>query len=250
MVIYIGCVLMGLAIGLVIGTIVTGGQGKDKPNVLAWVVGAACVGVALAAGFGVYIDHVCPDSSASALCDGVSKSPPWLLFSGLAAGPSVLLTWAWRTRDKTRELDARESELEEKINARVGAQVDSIFSESRLARARVSTIVGHIVEELNKHRIAKAPHVRIDAFPPLQLLPSAVTEVKSHFSTWASQSAGGQVHAILDNTVRGNGTIPVHQLYNLLVEVEAYFGLQEPGAARASTPPDGTPPGTPPPASR
>lgn len=42
-------------------------------------------------------------------CKDISKSPPWLLLSGLTASPSVLLTWYWR--DKKRRTDERNAEV-------------------------------------------------------------------------------------------------------------------------------------------
>jgi uncharacterized protein YjbI with pentapeptide repeats len=38
-------------------------------------------------------------------CRDLSKNPPWLLLSGIAAAPSILLTWYWR--DRKRRADQR-----------------------------------------------------------------------------------------------------------------------------------------------
>jgi hypothetical protein len=47
--------------------------------------------------------------------DGSGRStcaPPWLLLSGLATAPSVLLTWYWRTISKNADLDQKNCELQ------------------------------------------------------------------------------------------------------------------------------------------
>ena len=82
-----------------------------------WVIVAALLGVALVAVLGGVYTHSCADLTTThatvdrPLCALVRGSPPWLLISGLAAAPAVLLTWYWRTVQRERDLVHRSDEL-------------------------------------------------------------------------------------------------------------------------------------------
>lgn len=43
-----------------------------------------------------------------------AKNPPWLLLSGLATAPAVLLTWWWRNSDKAKDHAQKDQELDNK----------------------------------------------------------------------------------------------------------------------------------------
>lgn len=88
------------------------------------VFGMAFLGLLLVVAVVGWFARKCGDSEGK-LCAMVRDNPPWLLLSGLAAAPSVVLIWYWRTAhrkedlaQKTRELDMRKLELEDRQDER------------------------------------------------------------------------------------------------------------------------------------
>ncbi|HTQ05315.1 MAG TPA: pentapeptide repeat-containing protein [Polyangiaceae bacterium] len=74
-------------------------------RMLRRMIAAAVAGLAIALGALGGANALCT-GSASALCKAGIQNPPWLLLSGVAAAPVVLLTWYWRTVHKERDLRA------------------------------------------------------------------------------------------------------------------------------------------------
>ena len=96
---------------------------------IGWpIVGMAVLGIGLAVFFLQGIVWLCGCWwSGSPICEAIASNPPWLLCSGIAAGPSVLLTWYWRTRQKNRDQIQRQEELEaEAMKARRAVQGDFV----------------------------------------------------------------------------------------------------------------------------
>lgn len=71
------------------------------------VLGAATLGGAFAVLTLGAFDLYC-HNGATGLCGMIIAQPPWLLVTGVAATPSALLTWYWRTDHKKRDLLAAE----------------------------------------------------------------------------------------------------------------------------------------------
>src|SRR5205823_4475640 len=67
------------------------------------IVGFSAVGLALVT-FGAGLFALLCKSDCCLLAK-VCESPPWTLFTALAAAPAVALGWYWRAIDKTRELE-------------------------------------------------------------------------------------------------------------------------------------------------
>lgn len=100
------------------------GASEDEATLLLWVLAAAAAGSLLAIAGIAAIDGYCSWRTGSTMCLGIkSKGGPWYLVSGLAAAPSFLLTWAWRTRDRQRDLDIQERQLDGKLEASVEERV-------------------------------------------------------------------------------------------------------------------------------
>jgi uncharacterized protein YjbI with pentapeptide repeats len=71
-------------------------------------------------------------------CENIGKSPPWLLLSGLAAGPSVLLTWYWR--DKKRRDDHAIALAERQAAASQLRHSEQILAAERARAAEQQTL--------------------------------------------------------------------------------------------------------------
>jgi len=78
------------------------------------ILSAAFLGLASAANAIYWTSSACFDATGSAvpahlflvfrvspvLCETLTKTPPWVLLSGMVAAPSILLTWYWRDRKR------------------------------------------------------------------------------------------------------------------------------------------------------
>lgn len=117
-------------------------RGAHRPPRLAWffysrtawpVLIMAALGVVLAYGMVYGYDLYCHDFTTG-LCRAVQTSPPWLLVTGLAAAPSALLTWYWRTDHKKRDLqnaaNTHQLERRAKISERFAKAVE-LLAEAR-----------------------------------------------------------------------------------------------------------------------
>ena len=80
--------------------------------------GAVLAGVGWAAAFLPCAGS--PDISACGLqptdlfysyCCAVQKNPPWILISGVAAAPALVLTWWWRTQQKDTDIAHKEADI-------------------------------------------------------------------------------------------------------------------------------------------
>jgi hypothetical protein len=69
------------------------------------IIGAAVLGLAVAIGALWGANTFCTGRDVP-LCRAGIQNPPWLLLSGVAAAPVILLTWYWRTVHKERDLRA------------------------------------------------------------------------------------------------------------------------------------------------
>lgn len=54
----------------------------------------------------------CFGPHAAPLCTMLNRSPPWVLLTGIAAAPAVLLTWYWRTTHKNTDINQKHHELD------------------------------------------------------------------------------------------------------------------------------------------
>jgi uncharacterized protein YjbI with pentapeptide repeats len=83
-------------------------------NAGVWIIGATLLSVVIVATALIAFSVGCRDDGTGLhpVCAMARTSPPWLLLSGLAAAPPVLLTWYWRTIQRERDLKHRADELE------------------------------------------------------------------------------------------------------------------------------------------
>ncbi len=77
-----------------------------------WILGWSGFGALLALGVLALYESECPNDGIQ-LCAAFSKSPPWLLISAIAIGPSSLAVWVWR--DDFRLMEIRTNRLEQKV---------------------------------------------------------------------------------------------------------------------------------------
>jgi uncharacterized protein YjbI with pentapeptide repeats len=77
------------------------------PSRLAWILLFVGIGLAFAGAVAVIVVGSWPavlPASLSELRLSARKTPPWSLISGLAAAPSLILTWWWRTKHKDEDI--------------------------------------------------------------------------------------------------------------------------------------------------
>lgn len=86
---------------------------------------------------------------AADLCLQATKSPPWFLFSGLAAGPSILLTWYWR--DQARR-DANRLATEGGSSARYTKAAELLASAELMPRINGLFALWDLARESPSHR--------------------------------------------------------------------------------------------------
>jgi hypothetical protein len=103
------------------------------PIVLAVSLGLLAV-VALVVGYDVYSKEC-----ASILCNMVERNPPWIFLTGVAAAPSALLTWYWRTEHKKADVEtAREVQLTGRFASAVdlleAGNIGAIYALERIAK--------------------------------------------------------------------------------------------------------------------
>lgn len=103
-------------------------------NVGLAILGAAIVGICLSVGLVIGAYRLfCVWFPAT--CVAAQENPPWVVLTGLASGPSLLLIWYWRTRHRKDEVRiAQESQVTERFVAAV-----KLLSETRDA-ARIGGI--------------------------------------------------------------------------------------------------------------
>jgi hypothetical protein len=99
---------------------------------------AVGLGVALALGTLRMFDVYCADG-ATGLCGMILRQPPWLLVTGVAAAPSVLLTWYWRTTHKKRDrADAQRGQISTRFASAIGllaqSQPGAVYALEQIAR--------------------------------------------------------------------------------------------------------------------
>jgi uncharacterized protein YjbI with pentapeptide repeats len=95
----------------------------------------AALGLALSAVVLFAFQHFCRGSAAD-LCTMTRTNPPWLLVTGIAAAPSALLTWYWRTAHQKEEMRLRRAELndhEQERQARRAAEAELAAERQRTA---------------------------------------------------------------------------------------------------------------------
>jgi uncharacterized protein YjbI with pentapeptide repeats len=81
---------------------------------LGAVLGTALWGVAFLPCSGSPDVSTCGAQATSSLytyCCAVQRNPPWLLISGIAAAPALILTWWWRTRHKDKEIEQKTADI-------------------------------------------------------------------------------------------------------------------------------------------
>jgi hypothetical protein len=44
-------------------------------------------------------------------CCAIQRNPPWILVSGIAAAPALVLTWWWRTQHKDKDIEHKEADI-------------------------------------------------------------------------------------------------------------------------------------------
>ena len=140
------------------------------------------------------------------LCVEVTKSPPWILLSGMVAAPSVLLTWYWR--DRKRRDDHRLA-VESGIAERYTRAAELLASTDCMTRINGLFSLWDVARESQSHRVTVsrtlAAFVRVhskaaqadthDGSSPRPDLQTAVTLLSE--TDWAtpewSSSAGVRV---------------------------------------------------------
>ncbi len=75
-----------------------------------WIIFAACGGLVLSASLMALVALACGYWWDKKFWIGAAANPPWVLFTGVAAAPAVLLTWYWRTIQRTWELSLQHAQ--------------------------------------------------------------------------------------------------------------------------------------------
>jgi hypothetical protein len=73
-------------------------------------------------------------AGAVGLCAAIRQSPPWIPLASLASGPSLLLTWYWRTAHRKRDLALRQADVD--MRARELDRSKEIVDYERATQAR------------------------------------------------------------------------------------------------------------------
>lgn len=123
----------------------------------AWpILGVAALGAVASGGALVLMGRACASSEWGWLCEAVQQNnAPWLLISGLAAAPSVLLTWFWRHANKRRDQEQKAWELrieQQKTDAATNAAAE-LAAERRLElhmrhQIRASEVAHDLIEKI------------------------------------------------------------------------------------------------------
>ena len=136
------------------------------------------------------------------LCSEATKHPPWILVSGMVAGPSVLLTWYWR--DRKRRDDHRLA-VESGIAERYTRAAELLASNDAMTRINGLFSLWDVARESESHRVtvsrtlAAFARVRSGAAPseaqaPLPDVQTAVTlAAENEWASAAWLTPGGRV---------------------------------------------------------
>ncbi len=146
-----------------------------------WISGGTKRKIAIAAILGVFLSvsavfcfHIyCPNETCeNMICKLVWKHSPWLLFTGLAAAPSMLLTWFWRRQQNVERLiterfaKATEQLGSDQMAVRLGAiyQLERIAQDSKRDHwTVVETLSAYIRENAKQNDDLVPPTTDIQA---------------------------------------------------------------------------------------
>ncbi len=79
----------------------------------ARVLGAVALGILLVVAALALFRYGCPDyPTDGSLCWVLARNPPWPLLATIAAAPSVILTWYWRTVHKDTDIRQKQFEID------------------------------------------------------------------------------------------------------------------------------------------
>ncbi len=98
---------------------------------------AVVSGAFLSGGFFLFYLICCPNENCdSMLCKLVWKHSPWFLFTGLAAAPSMLLTWFWRRQQNVERLITERfaKAIEQLGSKELAVRLGAIYQLERIAQ--------------------------------------------------------------------------------------------------------------------
>lgn len=142
------------------------------PILLTAVSGILLVGLVV---FGN--SFVCDKGWQEGWCTTVAARPPWTLLSGLAAAPSLLLLWIWRTKHRVEDIDiAQQSQITERFVSAVqllsddktASRLGGIYSLERIAEDEtksykvVTETLAAFVRDSSSLPEADKPGTRVD----------------------------------------------------------------------------------------
>lgn len=94
--------------------------------------------------FLLFDDHCGNDDGNALWCLVVSRNPPWVLLSGLATVPAVILTWYWKEKHKREDIRiARDGQVTDRFNraieqlgndSQVAVRLGAIYALERIAK--------------------------------------------------------------------------------------------------------------------
>jgi hypothetical protein len=108
-----------------------------------WMLGGVLFGVVLAAGLACFFPWSCKEN-AHLLCTAAAKNPPWIFLTGLVAGPPVLLTWYWRTKQRIWELALQHAERRQKDTDLLRAQMAEKKARAEADRATYTRAIENL----------------------------------------------------------------------------------------------------------
>ena len=152
---------------------------------------AVFLGVLLSGSVVYLFHHYCPQTMCEhMLCELVWRHSPWLLFTGLATAPSMLLTWFWRRQQNVERLiterfaKATEQLGSDQMAVRLGAiyQLERIAQDSKRDHwTVVETLSAYIrenarwEEEKTEEPDQETPKQEAEITPPATDIQAALT---------------------------------------------------------------------------
>jgi hypothetical protein len=125
----------------------------SERHIFMSIVAMVALGAMAAIGFWSVMIGSCIDDTSGwwfrYICSPMKDQPPWTMLTGLAAGPALLLTWYWKTKQRFREIQV--SEYQE-VTSRFARAVELLGSDNLAQTLGGIYALGRLAEDSKRER--------------------------------------------------------------------------------------------------